>query len=82
MLSLLMMSVYKKGGHVSTLVSLISGTLIDFTGEIFADDTDLLTMRQDIHDATKVLSIAQANLDKWAHLLIATGGALDPSKCY
>jgi hypothetical protein len=44
MLSLLMMSIYKKGGHVSTLVSPISRTLIDFMGEIFMDDTDLLTM--------------------------------------
>jgi hypothetical protein len=35
MLSSLMMSVYRKGGYVLTLVSPISGTLIKFLGEFF-----------------------------------------------
>ncbi len=82
MLSSLTMSVYKKGRHVSTLVSSIRETLIDFMGKIFVDNADLLTMRQDIYDAAEVLSIAQVNLDKWARLLIATGGTLNLSKCY
>jgi hypothetical protein len=56
--------------------------LIKFLGEIFVDDTDLLTMLQDISNAAEVLPIAQVNLDKWVRLLIATGGALNPSKCY
>jgi hypothetical protein len=29
-----------------------------------------------------VLAIAQTNIDKWARLLIATGGALNPENCY
>jgi hypothetical protein len=76
----LMMSIYRKGGHVLMLVSPISGMLIKFLGEIFLDNTDLLTMLQDTFKATKVLAIAQANIDKWACLLIATGGALNPDK--
>ena len=82
MLSSLMMSVYRQGGHVSTLASPIGGTPIEFMGEIFVDDTDLLTMLQDVFSVSEILPIAQANLDKWASLLIATGGALNPSKCY
>jgi hypothetical protein len=58
MLSSLMMSVYRKGGHVSMLVSPISGTLIKFLGEIFVDNTNLLTMLQDTFKATKVLATA------------------------
>jgi hypothetical protein len=36
--------VYRRGGHVSMLVSPISRMLIQFMGEIFVDDADLLTM--------------------------------------
>ncbi len=82
MLSSFMMSVYRKRGHVLTLVSLISKTPSKFLREIFVDDTDLLTILQDTFKATKVLAIAQANIDKWDHLLIAKGGALNPEKCY
>jgi hypothetical protein len=51
-------------------------------GEIYVDDTDLLTILQDAFDSDKVLQTAQKNLDKWAELLIATCGALNPDKCY
>jgi hypothetical protein len=58
MLSSLIMSVYRKGGHVLTLVTPISRMLIKFLGEIFAGNTDLLTMLQDTFKATKVLATA------------------------
>ncbi len=64
------------------MASPVSRTPIEFMGEIFVDDTDLLTMLQDVFSVTEILPIAQANLDKWASLLIATGSALNPSKCY
>ncbi len=34
------------------------------------------------HDKNRILQRAHANLDKWAHLLNATGGVLNPTKCY
>jgi hypothetical protein len=74
MLSSLMMSVYRRGNHVSTLVLPISGEAIKFMGEIYVDDTNLLTILPDVFD--------NGNLDKWAKLLIATGGTLNPDKCY
>jgi hypothetical protein len=77
-----MIRVYRKGGHISMITSPVSGTPIEFMGKIFVDDTDLLTMLQDTFSVTEILPIAQANLDKWASLLIATGGALNSSKCY
>jgi hypothetical protein len=82
MLSSLMMRVYRKGGHISMITSPVSGTPIEFMGKIFVDDTDLLTMLQDTFSVTEILPIAQDNLDKWASLLIATGGALNSCKCY
>jgi hypothetical protein len=77
-----MMSVYRKGGHVLTITSPISRALIEFMGKIFVDDTDLHTMLQATFSVPEILLTGQANLDKWTYLLIATGGALNLSKCY
>ncbi len=82
MVSSLMMLVYHKQGHISTLVSPISGTKIEFMGEIYVDNTNLLTILADKYDKNKVLQRAQVNLTKWTHLLNTTEGALNPSKCY
>jgi hypothetical protein len=82
MVSSLMMLVYRIQGHISTLVSPISSAKIEFMGEIYVDDTNLLTILADEYDKNKVLQQAQVNLTKWAHLLNATGGTLNPSKCY
>ena len=59
MLSSLMMSVYCRGNHVSTLVLPITGDVIEFMGEIYVDDTDLLTILQDVFDSDEVLQTAQ-----------------------
>jgi hypothetical protein len=82
MLSSLMMSVYRRGNHVSTWVLPISREAIEFIGEIYVDDTDLLTILLNVFDSDAVLLASQNNLDKWAKLLIATGGTLNPDKCY
>jgi hypothetical protein len=81
MLSSLMMNVYRIGDHLSTLVLPISRKTIEFMGEIYVDDTDLLTILPKVFDSGAILLAAQKNLDKWAELLIATGGALNPDKC-
>ena len=52
MLSSLMMRVYRKGGHVSTMTLPVSGTPIEFMGKIFVDNTDLLTTLQDTFSVT------------------------------
>ena len=82
MLSSLMMNVYRRGDHVSTLVSPISEKTIEFMGEIYVDDTDLLTKLPEVFDSDTVLLAAQNNFEKWAELLIATGRALNPDKRY
>jgi hypothetical protein len=82
MLSSLMMNVYRRGDHVSTLVLSISGKTIEFMGEIYVDNTNLLTILPEVFDSDGILLAAQNNLEKWAELLIATCGALNPDKCY
>jgi hypothetical protein len=82
MLCSLMMSVYFQRGYMSTTVTPISRKSIEFIGKIYVDDTDLLTFHLEEYDIGVVLKRAQINLDKWLQLLIATGGSLNPDKCY
>ncbi len=82
MLSSLMMSIYQRGGHMSTMESPISGDVIEFMGKIHVNDTDLLTLPLEEYNVGAVMKRAQTNLDKWSQLLNATGGALNPDKCY
>jgi hypothetical protein len=67
---------------MSTTVSPISGEVIEFMGEIYVDDTNLLTFPLEECDIGAVLRRAQTNLYKWLRLLIATGQSLNPDKCY
>jgi hypothetical protein len=78
MLSSLMMSVYRKSGHMSTTESPISREIIEFMSEIYIDDTDLLTFPLEEYNVGAVIKQAQTNLEKWSQLLNATGGALKP----
>ncbi len=82
MLSLLLMKCYHKEGHGLAVTSPISGELIEFMGEICVDDTDLLTFLLDVPNLETLMEITQGNLNKWAQLLNAMGGALNPDKCY
>jgi hypothetical protein len=82
MVSLLMMLVYRREGQVSKLISPVSQGSFKFMGEIYVDDTEILTMVAGKFDKNWVLQCAQANLNKWAYLLNATGGVLNPFKCY
>jgi hypothetical protein len=52
MVSLLMMSVYCREGHVSTLTSSITGQTIQFMGEIYVGNTNLLTIVDGEHTST------------------------------
>ncbi len=67
---------------MSTTESPISGEVIKFMGEIYVDDTDLLTLPLEEYNVGAVMKQAQTNLGKWSQLLNATGGALNLDKCY
>ena len=59
-----MMSIYRRGNHVSTWVLPISREAIKFMGEIYVDNTDLLTILPDVFDSDALLLAAQNNLNK------------------
>ena len=81
-LSSLMAKIYGEDGHGSFLISPITKEVAKFMGQIFVDDTDLLKFLQGLYDIDELMDSAQCDLDKWTELLIATGGALNPEKCY
>ncbi len=63
MLSLLLMKCYHKEGHGLAVTSPISGKLIEFMGEIYVNDTDLLTFFLDVPDLETLMEITQGNLN-------------------
>jgi hypothetical protein len=62
MLSSLMMNVYRRGDHVSTLVSPISKKTIEFMEEIYVDNTDLLIILPEVFDSDAVLVDAELSI--------------------
>jgi hypothetical protein len=61
MLSSLLMKCYHKAGHGSEVTSPISGELIEFMGEIYVNDTDLLTFLLDVPNLDTLIEITQGN---------------------
>jgi hypothetical protein len=81
--SITMIEVHKKKGHGIHLECPISGRRINLVGTLFVDDTDL-----EHFDMTKIKTVAethdalQRSIHNWGRLLITTGGALKPAKCF
>jgi hypothetical protein len=72
---------YKKAGFGSSIIAPIRGEVIIFMGEIYVEDTNMLVILPDVFCKT-LISEAQQSLNAWAHLFNATGGVLNPAKCY
>jgi hypothetical protein len=72
----------KKAGYGSSIVAPISGQIIEFMGEIYVDDTNMLVILPDAFDCNELVSKAQQSLNAGAHLLNPTGGVLNQQKCY
>jgi hypothetical protein len=81
MISSLLMHCYKFQGYGSWFISPISGTIIDFLGEIYIDDTDLIVTHPNLTTAAAVHEELERSASAWADGLNATGGALNPDKC-
>ena len=82
MLSSLLMHCYQRQGFGSKILSPISGKLIEFMGEMFVDDTDLIIMRPDLRTGREVYEELQSAAWNWGINLNSTGGGLKGPKCY
>jgi hypothetical protein len=82
-ISIVIVDAHTKKGHGAKFVCPISNLSHHLGGVIFVDDTDLLhiNMEEDetVEEAHEAL---QASVDSWGNLLIVTGGAFKPVKCF
>jgi hypothetical protein len=81
--SITIIHAHKKEGHGATFLCPITQYCHDACGILYVDDTDLIHLNlaeeETVVDAHAAL---QAAVDSWSSLLIATGGALKPEKCF
>ncbi len=81
MISSLLMHCYQFQGYGSPFISPISGTIINFLGEIYVDNADLIVTRPNLTTAAVVHEELERSASAWAAGLNATGRALNPEKC-
>ncbi len=58
----------------------ISGAFIDFLGEIYVDDTELIVTHPNLTTPKAVLEKLHNSADRWSSSLNSTGGAINPEK--
>ena len=75
-----LMHCYKSRGFGSRSVSPISGAVINFLGEIYVDDTDLIVTHPDLETPEAVMECLSSSADAWSSGLNSTGGAINPDK--
>jgi hypothetical protein len=81
--SMAMINAHKRKGHGVHLTSPITKAAIHLVGTLFVDDTDLEHFDMNkVKTITAVHEALQQSIHKWGLLLIATGGALKPGKCF
>jgi hypothetical protein len=82
-MSITIINAHEKKGHGVRVTTPISKLDLHLAGSLFVDDTDL--MHLDTHKSKTALEAMEALQDavtNWRRLLIATGGALKPAKCF
>ena len=81
--SIVILGAHKEEGHGASFICPVSQTRKDLACILYVDDNDLLHLQEDetstMSDAQEAL---QASVSSWGNLLISTGGALKPQKCF
>ena len=83
MVSICIISAHKKKGHGAHFTCPITKLKSHLAGIIYMDDTDLVHFHLD-EDQGKEESFyfLQEAITNWGKLLLASGGALKPTKCF
>ena len=77
-----MLRAHKRKGHGAHVVARISGKEGHVAGSLFVDDDDKIHLNMKVlESAEQAFQGLQNSVINWGKLLIATGGALKPSKC-
>ena len=81
--SIVIIRAHGRKGHGATFVCPVSNKSIKLAAIVFVDDTDLIHINlaadEDVED---VHCAMQESIDSWGELLIASGGTLNPDKCF
>ena len=75
-----LMHCYKSHGFCSCIISPISWAAIDFLGEIYVDNTNLIVTRPDLEMSEAILEGLHSLAEAWSSGLNSTGGAINPDK--
>ena len=81
--SICLINAHKKKGHGGHFLCPITKLTSHIAGVIYVDDTDLIHFRMDRYEDTidSFFGLQEAIMS-WGKLLLASGGALKPSKCF
>ena len=81
--SIVIIRAHKEKGHGAQFLCPISNLKCHIAGVLFVDDTDLIHIKMEENEqADETLFNLQESITNWGKLLLATGGALKPSKCF
>ncbi len=82
-ISIVILNAHRKKGHGAKFVCPITKLTSHLSAILYVDNTDLLhiNLKEEESEAMVHESI-QASIVNWGNLLIATGGALQPAKCF
>jgi hypothetical protein len=82
-ISIVILNAHGKKGHRAKFVCPITKLSSHLSAIIYVDDTDLLHINLEEDELVETVHQAiQASVSNWGNLLIATGGALQPAKCF
>eukprot|EP00804_Cyclotella_cryptica_P003924 CCRYP_016117-RA/>CCRYP_016117-RA protein AED:0.75 eAED:0.75 QI:0/-1/0/1/-1/1/1/0/1178 len=82
-ISITILHAHKARGHGASFLCPISQVKKDLACILYVDDNDLLHMCEEEHETIQTAHEAiQKSISSWGDLLIATGGALKPPKCF
>eukprot|EP00956_Cyclotella_meneghiniana_P029293 scaffold70426_cov59-Cyclotella_meneghiniana.AAC.4 len=81
--SITIIQAHKEEGHGATFLCPITKYRHDAAGILYVDDTDLIHLNlEEEESVTEAHRALQRSVMSWSDLLIASGGALKPEKCF
>ena len=82
-ISITILGAHKRKGHGAYFRCPITQVNHELAAILFVDDTDILHVRMDEEETvTEAHSALQESINSWGGLLLATGGAFKPIKCF
>ena len=82
MIGAVLMHCYKREGFGASIVTPILEWVIEFLGTKVVDKPDLIVMGNNLLTSEQMYLVMQNSLYVWSDLLLCTGGALKPEKCF